>query len=562
MRHVTDLHASRQVSGLHLAASQVTANPETRNLSGVLIPYGVVGYTTIGPVIVPGPGRITLLDADLSRVKLVDEHREPPVAIGYMTAVRDTPDGLRGAHYVADTDPGQAAWADYMEGARDAFSVELIDVWLEDPDPATYPDAPDVPLIAAATLKRTAFVTTPAWADARPDGLAASHTTLEGSTMTDEQRARLRELAAMNTRTEDLETEFQTLQALAVTDAIAEEQADEEPTDAERAEARAAGEQARGQQAAASRTATRPGPARVPSGTGRRPAGGQRRARPLSELFAAFARVGRGQSTLSLEAALSDITGTANIWTAPDEYAGQLWAGLEYRRRFVPLMASGTMTSYKGTGWRWVVKPEVDDYAGDKAPVPSNAPTTEAVEWAAARLAGAHDLDRKFWDFGDDEFIAAYYAAMRESYAIQSDDKARAFLLASAAAGGAAETSLFRAAAVAAQAVQDNTGGQPVDYFLVNSADQLALLDITEADIPAYLSAFGVTPDKFIATPGQVAGTVTAGTKPAATFKELTETPIRVEAVSLVNGGVDGGVFGYYATLLNHEGGIVKQTFA
>ena len=38
-----------------------------------------------------------------------------------------------------------------------------------------------------------------------------------------------------------------------------------------------------------------------------------------------------------------------------------------------------------------------------------------------SRLAGAHDIDRKFRDFGDDSFFASYYAAMTESYAQLSD---------------------------------------------------------------------------------------------------------------------------------------------
>ena len=120
---------------------------------------------------------------------------------------------------------------------------------------------------------------------------------------------------------------------------------------------------------------------------------------------------------------------------------------------------------------------------------------------------------------------------------------------------------MFRAAAVAAQAVDDATGGATVDYFLVNSADRLALLDLTEADIPAYLEAFGVTPEKFIPTPGVPSLTVIAGNKASTKFRELGETPIRVEAINIANGGVDGGVFGYYATQELVDGGVSSATF-
>jgi hypothetical protein len=35
-----------------------------------------------------------------------------------------------------------------------------------------------------------------------------------------------------------------------------------------------------------------------------------------------------------------------------------------------------------------------------------------------------------------------------------------------------------------------------------------------------------------------------------------------VEAINVANGGIDGGVFGYYATELVFPGGIAKKTFA
>jgi hypothetical protein len=524
----------------------VASDTEARTLSGVLIPYGgQVGYTSAGPVTCSA-GVVQVPD-DLARVKLVDEHRSPPRAIGYLASARDTSAALRGSFRVGRTPDGDRALLEASERVRDAFSVELADVTINERSE-----------LVAGRLTAVALVTVPAWADSRSDGLAAAladTTTTKGTRMTPEQIARLAELAAMNQRDADQEQEYATLTALAVQEVTSGDPAAEPPTADDQASLAAsiAGQVVTG--------LTASGQAAVPSGL---TIGNQNRSqRPLRDLYAAMANVLGGRSRPSLEAALSDITTTANVWTSQTQYDSQLWSGLEYVRRFVPLMAPGEMNSYKGTGWRWVVKPEVDDYAGDKAAVPSNLPTTEAADWIAARLAGAHDLDRKFVDFGDQEFIAAYYEAMRESYAMQSDDKARAFLLAQATpVGGAAETSLFRAAAVAAQAVSDNTRGAQVDYFLINSADSLALLDITANDVPAYLETFGVTPDKFITTPGQVAGTVTAGTRNATKFRELSSTPIRVEAINIVNGGVDGGVFGYYATQRQFAGGLVSKTFA
>jgi hypothetical protein len=532
-----------------------SVNVATRTVSGVLVPYGEVGYTTVGAVIVPGPGRIRIPPADQwGRVKLVDEHQDPPRSVGYMVNAADRQSGLRAEFHIVNTPDGDRVLAEMTPDenggrAREGFSVELVHIEL-----VASSVGPNVGELVSGQLSLVAAVTAPAWASAREDGLAAAQTTTttttEGNTsMTEEQRARLADLLAIAAadRTEEQTTELRELMELAGTDAgvVCTVPPAADP------DAQAQGG-AQGDQLAASAT--------VP---GSLPMGGQRRppTRPLRELYASMARVLSGRSRPELEAALLDVTSTANIWTAGTEYDGQLWSGLEYQRRWVPLLTPGELASYKGTGWRWTTKPEVADYAGDKAAVPSNQPVTEEAPWTAARLAGAHDLDRKFFDFGDTEFIEAYYAAMRESYARQSDAKARAYLLSIAVSAGAAGVGMFRAAAVAAQAVDDATGGASVDYFLVNSADRLALLDTTEADIPAYLEAFGVTPDKFIPTPGVPSLTVVAGNRASAKFRELAGSPIRVEAINIANGGVDGGVFGYYATQELVDGGVASATF-
>jgi hypothetical protein len=524
---------------VQLTAATAPALVESdRTVSGLVIEFGPVGYTSVGPVRVPDATRLRIPE-DISRIKLMDYHQSPPVAVGYCTALRPTDEGLRASFHVASTPAGDAALLDVQERVRDGLSVELGELDLRGDE------------LLDSYLLGVALVPIPAWNNARHDGLAAARsedTTTEGNTtMTPEQRARLAELMSKNGRTPEEEAEFSELITAAVAALAVEEQTTEEPAPEPALTASAVPAQL---------------PAAMPSTVRTHRTSLQRPDRDIRELFAAQARVLSGHSRPELEAALSDITRGSNTWVSSTAYDGQLWSGLEYVRRWVANSMPGELSNYKGTGWKWDVKPEVGDYAGDKTAVPSNAPTTEATEWNAARLAGAHDLDRKFFDFGDEEFIAAYYAAMRESYAIKSDAKALAFQLASATAIAVAETSLFRAAAVAAQAVEDATGGAQVDFIYINSADRLGLLDITSADVPAYLETFGVTPDKFMAAPGVAAGTVVAGTRQATRFRELSETPIRVEAINVANGGIDGGVFGYYATELVFDGGIQSKTFA
>jgi hypothetical protein len=527
-------------------AGLVTASAESRTLRGYAATWRVVGNTSIGPVRLKA-GALEW-PAELRTVKLVDEHRTPPVAIGYCTAAAADDIGAPVAFHIGRTPDGDRALLEAAEGVRDSFSVELADLVFDEREPD---------LIVSARVSAVALVTTPAFAGSVVTELAAAETTTpptshpdeRETTMTDEQRARLEALRTQETLTQDEAAELAQLAQLEH-----EAPTGEAETPAETPAAAAAAHRPAATAAA------------VPSGLHVRGGAAPVR-RPLAELYAASARVLTGQSRPDLEAALSNITNTANIWTAPDTYAGELWSGVRYSRRWVSMFSPGKLTSYKVNGWRWVVRPEVDDYAGDKTAVPSNVASTEPVEVTAARLAGAHDIDRKFTDFGDTTFIASYFDAMTESYAVKSDLKARAQGIAAGAANVSATvaTSLLHALLVAKvelETYEDDgfAAGSP-DYYIVNSTDYIGLLDTTNDAAPAYLKELGIDFDKIRATAAQPAGTITAGVKAAGTFYELGETPIRVEALNIANGGVDGGVFGYWAGLQHHVKGVLRVTF-
>lgn len=541
LRNICASHADTltMATAPELCAAQADATGRT--VEGIVVPWGEVGYTNVGPITVRS-GAIRL-PADLGVVKLVDEHTTPPRPIGYAVAAEARPEGLWMRFRLGTTVLAENALTEALERLRDAFSVELADV--------TYTGT-GVPEVTLAALPAVALVTVPAFGTARVSQVAASRvaaalSTTERHDMTDEQRARLAELRALPTLNPEEAAELATL-------AIAEHTADQtaEPEPAPEASGPAT--------VAASRPATIPGG--IPGTSHRAPVRAD-----LRELFAAQARVLTGTSRPDLEAALSNITQTANIWTQADGYAGQLWEGVGYTRRFVDDMKRDKLTAYKGVGWRWVVKPEVADYAGDKTAVPSNAPTTEEVPYTAARLAGAHDIDRAKVDFGDTGFFAAYYAAMTESYAFKSDMKAKAHNIAAGNANVSASvaSSLLVAAATAKVELttyEDDSfaAGEP-DFYYVNSGDWLALLNTTNAAAPAFLADLGITPDKLRPVAGVAAGSVIAGVKAASTFYELSETPIRVEAINVANGGVDGGVFGYWAALKHHAKGVIRVNF-
>lgn len=260
--------------------------------------------------------------------------------------------------------------------------------------------------------------------------------------------------------------------------------------------------------------------------------------------------------------ALEDITIGGQPYVQAPSYIGELWSGLAYQRRIVPLLGTGRLTSQKIVGWRWKTKPEVSDYAGDKADIPTNPVETETVETTAKRLAGGHDIDRAFFDFPNREFLDSYFRAQGEDYAFKSDQKAAEFLASNATKIAVAQPDLIRAAAKARQTLLARTRGAEPDYFLVNPDDMFSLLDFTTMDNPAYLKLVGVDPEKFIPAELIPPGAVIAGVRAAATFYELPGSPIRVQAEHIAKGGRDAAVFGYWGALLHDARGVVSVPFS
>lgn len=470
---------------------------ETRTITGLALPYGVPGNTSGGKVSVDA-GAVGL-PSDLRRIKLLRDHdRSAPV--GYLESVENTAHGLVAKFKVGSTPEGDAALVEAAEGIRDGLSVELSGVTR----------SPDGLRVTVSTLDAVALVAVPAFADARVSSVKAS-----------------KEEDAMYTKEQ--------WDAWLAAEAIF----------------------AAGQASITASANANAGVAQAPQGltlTHTKPA------LTFSQACQTIQAVRSGDRSESITAALSDITRSANPWVSNVGWVGELWSGVSYERAIVPLLTPGKLDNWKVTGWRWITKPAVASYAGDKAAVPSNAPTTESVSVEALRLAGAHDIDRKFIDFNDTEFMNSYFAALAESYAYKSDQAAGAFLVANGTTFAAGAVGLLKAVALAANKVKIDSRTKAT-FVLVNPTDFIDLINITSQDVPAFLQTLGIDPANFQPSEFVAAGTVLVGAKPAVTFYELAGTPIRVDAVNIVNGGYDAGVFGYYAPLLQNAKGLVKATF-
>ncbi|WP_156532966.1 HK97 family phage prohead protease, partial [Cellulosimicrobium sp. I38E] len=157
-----------------LAAHLVTASASKREVSGVLVPFGVKGNASIGPIIYE-PGSLEV-HAERRRVKLLVQHDDER-SVGYLTDVAMTDAEATGTFHLPAGPAGDLALTEAANGLRDAFSVGT--------EITEYTWADDGTLIAkAATLREVSLVSVPAYDDARVLDVAASRpTTTKGTTM-------------------------------------------------------------------------------------------------------------------------------------------------------------------------------------------------------------------------------------------------------------------------------------------------------------------------------------------------------------------------------------------
>lgn len=525
---------------LTMIAGSLTPDTGRRTLTGTVYRYGETGLTSAGPLGIdasfppPPVGLPVTLEHDRQIVR------------GTIALVDNTGERLRVSVRVVDGNLGDQALNEAANRERAAFSLDIEDAVIVDG------------LITSGRWEALGQVADPAFNSARIDRIAASSPG-KGTTMqlTPEQRARLDELQARTDLNADETNELNALLVLGGDTAPAEQAPAEQAPQAPQAAA-----------VAASMPAV---PAGVPAP---RPAA---RTQARTQSFAGFVenltaalqtRLQTG-STGAITAALADINSTPNSPNIEQPaWSGELWSGLLYEPTFTDLFASGDLTAIEGAGWRFTKKLAIQDYAGDKAPIPTDTITTERSTYEAARMAVGVDVDRKFYDFPNAAFVASLWEQVRESWTMQLDGKIRAYTLANAVAAKqldgvtnvAAQPTLLKAAAVAVRALKRDKVGR-ASFVVVNDDDYFTLLDLAEKDLPVFLDMFNIDPRNFRSDESVPAGTVLAGVKQAATVRTLPGSPVRVDAQNIANGGVDTGFFGYWAVEEHHTKGIAKATF-
>lgn len=550
------------------------ANLANRTVKGLLLPYGEVSRpSNIGPVMFER-GTVAVPTDPMVVGANIRHKREQPV--GRAIELEDTAAGIVATFSIANTAEGDQLLRDVSEGRLTRLSAEVRDL---------VRSATDKTRAVSSALFGGAFVDEGAFASATLYAELATPATIESQSHTSEEYTDSEGVTWIRkydseTTSKETDNGVTTTTVTTVTEETSEADAEEEEPKEETMDAEVA-------------TTPDTTPATVPAGA---PATLLAGARPkattalvgaslyqVANALALFSRTGDASQIEALSeldrsagelmfAALSDIkisTGVgANI--QQPQWIGDVWAARTYARKYVPLIGGAPLTSFKIKGFKFGTKPAGGDWDGDKADVPSNTPTTSAVDVTASRFAGGHDIAREYVDFDVPEFWVSYFQYMANSYSKWADAKALAGLVAGATAvtAGAVPAGINEATvslvdgALAVIATEEATPSFALaatdvyrDLLLQTKDDILATLSLATGLESAEFAGFRIIPSASIA-----ATKVLVGARDAATFYELPGSPIRTEALDLAKGGVDKAIFGYAGVVINNPAALALVT--
>jgi len=198
------------------------ADTERRMISGLVAPYGEVGFTSAGPVMFER-GSITYAEA--TNIKLLMQHQaDKPV--GRAISFSDSTEGVYGSFKLSSSTRGQDALVLAQENLVSGLSVG-VDVTASKP-------MGDYLLVTAAVLKEVSLVESAAFSSAGVEEIMAARAAIEAATSTKEKTT------TISTTIVEIETETETESEEAVTTApenTPEETPVDAPAEAEKVEA-------------------------------------------------------------------------------------------------------------------------------------------------------------------------------------------------------------------------------------------------------------------------------------------------------------------------------------
>ncbi|GAA4170778.1 hypothetical protein [Gryllotalpicola koreensis] len=317
-------------------------------------------------------------------------------------------------------------------------------------------------------------------------------------------------------------------------------------------------------------------------------AGGEGTDRAARDVFSLIANAQKGDHDAEqMLAALTDIktTGAGQLPVGGSviqpSWLGEVWKQKTYQRRYMSLIRNGSIVSQDEKGYTVTAGTEpVQPWAGNKSAVPSSSGTTTPVSSIFQRWAWAADIAREFFDIpGNTEVIEAFLRLVNNSYARQTDKWTLAQLVASAttvAPEAYPTVNEYRDyPSTIKQIIQgvDYISAEPVDdtpAFVVANAKAWQDIIYTPKDaLPQWLTLdFGIPTQD-----GNVGGSikvvrgdlgiedtpaVLVGAYDSAHVNELGgASPLNLNALDIVNGGIDRGVIGYTQFMADYAAALV-----
>ena len=196
------------------------ADTERRMISGLVAPYGEVGFTSAGPVMFE---RGSIAIAEASNIKLLMQHQaDKPV--GRAISFSDSTEGVYGSFKLSSSTRGQDALVLAQENLVSGLSVG-VDVTASKP-------MGDYLLVTAAVLKEVSLVESAAFSSASVTDIAAARAALEAATSTKEKTT------TISTTIVEVETETESEEAVTTApENTPEETPVDAPAEAEKVEA-------------------------------------------------------------------------------------------------------------------------------------------------------------------------------------------------------------------------------------------------------------------------------------------------------------------------------------
>lgn len=518
------------------AAHQLTASVAERTISGDIVEYGVVGYTSLGATIFL-PGSIAV-PSPFSKVKMLVGHDKQSAAVGLMSSFTDDAKRPKASFKIPAGSAGDLALLNAAEGLQDGLSVGVhLDSY--------YFDADDNIVVVASSLYEVSLVTIPAFENAGVTSVAAAHQG-KGNHVNREQLAAA--LAAGSITQADYDSQIAKLDSADVSAARTE------PAAPAPGAAPAPADLSAERQAA-------------PAAAGATVARRDIDLNAAAELTIAHLRAGRSPETLS--AALSDTVpagDTGPAYLGVPTFIGEVWTVSNESRPLIDALGTKPLVGDLIQGYQWGVKPTVPSYAGNKAAIHSEVLTWVPVSEEPVRFAGGWDIDRKFIDLGRAGLIADTFRLATDDYKKQTEAYVEATVLAAATAVAAYADTIALLNGLGALALAT---GFHLDFVQLSATVFSEFINIPEDEVPWWLRNQGIVSlTDQTAKAGGIEFSVgqqlsarqwLAGDKRAASYYEV-DPPIQVQAQNIPNGGVDLGVFGYAGVLINDARGLRKGT--